>query len=376
MALESDERLDPAVDALGELTAPLGAPGLGDVLRGAWLGHALHPSLTDVPLGLWTAASVLDLVGGSSSRPAAQRLLGIGLLTVAPTAASGWAEWHRSDRPAQRVGVAHAALNVAAIGLYAGSWAARRGERHRLGAMLALVGAGTAGAAGYLGGHLAAVRGVSTVHPALVTASGGFTDGHDVAPTTADPLKAAAKTAAFPQSPSRRSSPEAATPEDVRQAVVAQHAHLSALLHHARITAPPEHDVALQEFLAHFSGYLAVESVLIHPLVPEVDGSRLGLGRAAEEAGMGQQITHLHDMDAATPIYRTQFSIFEEAVSKHLSMEQEQELPQLVARLRDDQAAEIIEALAAVSRSAGDRSGSYAHMLDEAKQQVRARAPQ
>ncbi len=157
---------------------------------------------------------------------------------------------------------------------------------------------------------------------------------------------------------------------------MAQHAHLSQLLHHARISPPQEHDAAWRNFLQYFSGYLAVESVLIRPLVPQVDGSSLGLGRDAEEAGMAQQIKHLQDMDATTPIYRTQFSAFEEAVSKHLAMEQEQELPQLVARLRDDQAAEIIEALTAVAHSAGQRSGSYAEMLQQAKEQVSSAAPQ
>ncbi|MEO6997535.1 MAG: DUF2231 domain-containing protein [Terracoccus sp.] len=372
VALENDERLDPAVDALGELTAPLGAPGLGDVLRGAWLGHALHPALTDVPLGLWTAASVLDLVGGPSARPAAQRLLGVGLLSVAPTAASGWAEWHRSDRPAQRVGVAHAALNVAAIGFYAGSWAARRGDRHRLGAMLALVGAGTAGAAGYLGGHLAAVRKVSTVHPGLTRASELPSAYGDRATSVTNPLKAAAVTAALPRSAGKRSDPTTVTSEGVHEALVAQHAHLGTLLHHARVAPPQEHAAAMRDFLSHFAGHVAVESELIHPVVPQVVGTSLDLGRAEEEAGLAQQIKRLEEMDSESPIYRTQFGLFEEAMTKHLSMEGGQELPEMVNRLRDDHASTVMAALTAVIDSAPDRSGSYARMLDEAKTQVRA----
>jgi hypothetical protein len=31
-----------------------------DVLHGTWLGHPLHPVLTDIPLGAWTTALVLD----------------------------------------------------------------------------------------------------------------------------------------------------------------------------------------------------------------------------------------------------------------------------------------------------------------------------
>jgi hypothetical protein len=32
-------------------------------LRGRGFGHALHPVLTDIPLGMWMAATVLDVVG-------------------------------------------------------------------------------------------------------------------------------------------------------------------------------------------------------------------------------------------------------------------------------------------------------------------------
>lgn len=377
VALENDERLDPAVDAFGELTAPLGAPGLGDVLRGAWLGHALHPSLTDVPLGLWTAASVLDLVGGPSARPAAQRLLGVGLLSAAPTVASGWAEWHRSDRPAQRVGVAHAALNVAAIGLYAGSWAARRGDRHRLGVLLGLVGSGAAGAAGYLGGHLAAVRKVSTVHPGLASEQRSVDGGHATKGLQgAASLKAAAVTAALPPSSGHRSDPRIVTSEDVREALVAQHAHLDGLLHHARVAAPQEQAAAMQDFLRHFAGQVSVESELIHPVVPAVVGSSLDLGRVAEEAGLAQQIKRLEEMDSQSPIYRTQFGLFEEAMTKHLSMEEGQELPEMVARLNDDHAAKVMAALVAVIDSAPERSGSYARMLEQAKTTARSQSAQ
>jgi len=31
-----------------------------DVMHGVWLGHALHPVLTDVVIGCWAAAAVFD----------------------------------------------------------------------------------------------------------------------------------------------------------------------------------------------------------------------------------------------------------------------------------------------------------------------------
>ena len=39
-----------------------GAAGaaLKNVVHGVWLGHPLHPVLTDIPVGAWTTALVLD----------------------------------------------------------------------------------------------------------------------------------------------------------------------------------------------------------------------------------------------------------------------------------------------------------------------------
>ena len=154
--LEDDERLDQLVDA----AAPLAQAVVGDgprrrMLRGDTVGHKLHPVLTDLPVGLWTAATVLDLVGGNQSRAAARRLVGLGLLAVAPTVATGLADWQRGDRGGQRVGVVHAVLNAGAASLFGLSWLARRGGHHGLGALVGLSANGALAAGGYLGGHMA-----------------------------------------------------------------------------------------------------------------------------------------------------------------------------------------------------------------------------
>ena len=135
------------------------------VLRGEWLGHAVHPLLTDVVLGTWTSATLLDLFGGADSSAAAQRLVGTGLLAVGPTAWTGWAEWSAAGPRDKRVGLVHAVTNGVAIGVYAASWAARARGRHGAGARLALVGSAVSGVGGYLGGHLAAARKVGSRHP-------------------------------------------------------------------------------------------------------------------------------------------------------------------------------------------------------------------
>src|SRR3954447_17996274 len=80
---------DPVVKSVKPVADALGRGGLGAFLHGDWLGHALHPLLTDFPLGCWLASGFLDLVGGRRSRAASRRLVGIGLLMVPITAASG-----------------------------------------------------------------------------------------------------------------------------------------------------------------------------------------------------------------------------------------------------------------------------------------------
>src|SRR5436190_12092824 len=59
------------------------------VLSGAPLGHRAHPMLTDVPIGCWTAATLIDLVAWRSGRAASQRLVAIGVIAAAPTALTG-----------------------------------------------------------------------------------------------------------------------------------------------------------------------------------------------------------------------------------------------------------------------------------------------
>ena len=139
-----------------------------DLLTGTWLGHALHPLLTDFPLGMWASASLLDLVGGRSARPAARRLVGLGVVAALPTAASGLAEWREADRPSQRVGTVHAATNSAALALYSASYLHRRRGRHGRAVMLGITGGLVATAGGYLGGHLTLARKTGTRDPAFV----------------------------------------------------------------------------------------------------------------------------------------------------------------------------------------------------------------
>ncbi len=156
--IEGASALDEVGDRLGTMVRrQLDVwPGFAGLLHGRPLGHALHPLLTDLPIGSWTAATFLDLTGGPDARRSADRLLGVGVLTALPTAVTGMADWARSDRPARRVGAVHAAANEAALVLYAGSWLLRRRRLRRAGVAVSLVGGALLGVGGYLGGHLSA----------------------------------------------------------------------------------------------------------------------------------------------------------------------------------------------------------------------------
>lgn len=159
------EALDAPGKAIGKQIRNLlpAGGGVKDILSGTWMGHVLHPLLTDIPIGTWTSATLLDLFGGGASRPAAQKLIGVGLAAAGPTAWTGWSDWADSepaDDQVRRIGMVHAIANGTAAALYGASFAARRRGAHTTGVLLGLAGAGAMGAGGWLGADLAFARGV------------------------------------------------------------------------------------------------------------------------------------------------------------------------------------------------------------------------
>lgn len=160
--LATAERLDRVAKPVASKVADLVGHGpLKDALSGRWLTHPLHPLLTDLPIGFWTSSFVLDLVGGKRSRPAADRLLALGILSAVPTAASGLSDWSDTIGEERRIGTVHALVNSAALSLYIWSWLCRKRGRRAKGVTLGLLGATAASAGGYLGGHLVYRQGVS-----------------------------------------------------------------------------------------------------------------------------------------------------------------------------------------------------------------------
>lgn len=155
-SLEKEALVDRMTPAVEMLARPFNSQAVVDVLRGSWLGHALHPLTTDFPLGCWIGAAVLDVIPGSED--AARSLVGAGLLAVPLTLAAGLAEFGSLSTVQQRrVATVHALGNVLAGLAYTRSWMARRRGRRGSGVAWSLFGGGLALATGYLGGHMSFV---------------------------------------------------------------------------------------------------------------------------------------------------------------------------------------------------------------------------
>jgi nitrite reductase/ring-hydroxylating ferredoxin subunit/uncharacterized membrane protein len=163
-----DERLDAVAGPAGDAVRhALDRQPVKDALSGTWLGHPLHPLLTDLPIGFWTSAFTLDLVGGARTRRASTQLVAWGVVCAVPTALSGAADWGDTTGPARRIGLVHAAANTTALACYAASWWSRVGGRHARGVALGLAGATAATVGGYLGGHLLQSLGVGVDETAI-----------------------------------------------------------------------------------------------------------------------------------------------------------------------------------------------------------------
>ena len=174
--IEGLEQLDAAgkwLKSLVDRYIPQGGE-LKDVLSGTWLGHPVHPVLTDVVVGAWTSSLVLDLIPGRKTRKASDRLVDVGILAALPTALAGLSDWTDTWGRTRRVGLVHASANLLALWLYASSSLARKRGRRLRGVRLSMGGFGVAFASAYLGGHLSFARGVGVDQTAFEEAPTGW----------------------------------------------------------------------------------------------------------------------------------------------------------------------------------------------------------
>ena len=161
--IESSAPLDGVAQNVAQLVRRVVPAGpVKDALSGTWLGHALHPMLTDLVIGSLMSASLLDLLAPGDDT-AGDRLIMVGVAAYAPTAMSGLSDWTDSemgDDRVRRVGLVHASGNALALGLYIASLVARRGGRRGRGRLLSAAGATVLMGGGYLGGHMSFSRGI------------------------------------------------------------------------------------------------------------------------------------------------------------------------------------------------------------------------
>jgi nitrite reductase/ring-hydroxylating ferredoxin subunit/uncharacterized membrane protein len=99
-------------------------PILKDFLNGVWLGHPLHPVITDVPIGAYVVAIVLDLSG---QRAAATAAIGVGIVFMLLAALAGYADYIDLEEKPRRFGTIHSSLMLVALLFYVVSFVMRLG---------------------------------------------------------------------------------------------------------------------------------------------------------------------------------------------------------------------------------------------------------
>src|SRR5215470_7936017 len=152
------------------MSRSLGTPAMRPLkifLNGTWVGHPLHPMLTDIPIGAWTLTILLDLVGLLFRFPqlglAASIAVGVGVAGALAAGTAGLADWMDVDPPEKAVGAFHAMVNVSATVLFLVSflmrWRRQWGTGWKMFAV-ALAGYLLAMIGGYLGGVMVFYKGV------------------------------------------------------------------------------------------------------------------------------------------------------------------------------------------------------------------------
>ena len=164
-AIERQDWLAPAEESVqGAVNSAFGSAGetgkaIQNALNGKWLGHALHPVMTDIPVGAWTASLVLDCMEARGDTrkgfaDAADATVAIGLAGAVGAAVTGLTDWKDMDGGDRRAGFVHGMLNTVVAGLYLASLAARRNDNRAAGRTLSMLGYSVLMASSWLGGDL------------------------------------------------------------------------------------------------------------------------------------------------------------------------------------------------------------------------------
>ena len=166
------------------LNRSFGAPTMRRLkvfLNGTWVGHPLHPMLTDIPIGAWTLTIIIDLIGLLFGFPqlglASGITAGVGVAGALAAAAAGLADWMDVDPPEKAIGAFHATVNVSATIFFLISFLMRWGHNWQPGwgtFVVALAGYLLVMIGGYLGGLMVFNMGVMINRNAYRTGPGDF----------------------------------------------------------------------------------------------------------------------------------------------------------------------------------------------------------
>ncbi len=161
-----------------------GEPGqtgrkIKDLLNGTWMGHALHPVLTDIPTGTWTATLLLDLVWLAEEHEDIARdsdlTLVLGLLGALGSAVTGATDWSDLEGANRRLGLMHGLLNGGIVVLNTTSLLMRKLGQRRAGVTLSSIAYGVLLFSAYLGGDLVFAKGIGVNHEAFEGGPDTFT---------------------------------------------------------------------------------------------------------------------------------------------------------------------------------------------------------
>jgi nitrite reductase/ring-hydroxylating ferredoxin subunit/uncharacterized membrane protein len=153
------------------------------LLHGTFLGHPLHPAITDVPIGAWLLAAIFDIIWLISPVTYAWAARGafiaviVGIIGALGAAATGLADWSDTYGAERRVGLYHALFNVAALLLYIASFVLRYLQASGdsiAAAIIGFVGLISVMIAAYLGGDMVFTKGTSVNHTAWEPASDDY----------------------------------------------------------------------------------------------------------------------------------------------------------------------------------------------------------
>jgi nitrite reductase/ring-hydroxylating ferredoxin subunit/uncharacterized membrane protein len=129
-----------------------------NTLDGVWFEAPLHPALTDVPLGSWTAAAVFDGLDAATDsramRNAADASLALGVVGALGAAVTGLSDWRYLSGGSRRMGIAHGLLNTIGLILSITSLILRAAGRRNAGRLSFLAGYSVSGLAAHIGGEL------------------------------------------------------------------------------------------------------------------------------------------------------------------------------------------------------------------------------